>query len=204
MRCSLALWALLGITLCGCGEPGDHQVAPLEVIGMDEPKFWTLIEEVHQETGYDGPKKAKLLQARLVTLAPEDLRVFARLWDKQQKRAYDWGLWAAAYVIHGGCSDDGFGDFRSNVILLGRRAFVDALETPDSLLGAAIKSGGNLRFDDLSFVVSSAWETVMGDEEQPGWEWFAGATPTGHDWNEDELPKIVPKLWEQYGWAQGG
>ena len=42
-------------------------------------------------------------------------------------------LWAAAYMICGGCSDDGFRDFRAWLIAQGREVFKGAVPNPDSL-----------------------------------------------------------------------
>ena len=47
--------------------------------------------------------------------------------------AYRWDLWAAAYLIQGGCSDDGFEYFCDWLISLGKHRFEAALRNPDSL-----------------------------------------------------------------------
>jgi hypothetical protein len=46
-------------------------------------------------------------------------------------------LWAAAYLIEGGC-DDGFMDFRAGLMLQGRTAFEAAVADPDSLAGLPV------------------------------------------------------------------
>jgi hypothetical protein len=42
-------------------------------------------------------------------------------------------LWGAAYLINGGCSDDGFDYFRRWLILQGHKVFQAAIANPDSL-----------------------------------------------------------------------
>ncbi|MFC9245678.1 DUF4240 domain-containing protein [Streptomyces sp. NPDC057136] len=42
-------------------------------------------------------------------------------------------LWAAAYVINGGCSDDGFDYFRGWLIAQGREVFERTAADPDAL-----------------------------------------------------------------------
>jgi hypothetical protein len=42
-------------------------------------------------------------------------------------------LWAAAYVINGGCSDDGFENFRSRLITQGRQVYERTVADPDTL-----------------------------------------------------------------------
>ena len=42
-------------------------------------------------------------------------------------------LWAVAYIVLGGCSDDGFDYFRFWLIAQGRKVFYNALENADTL-----------------------------------------------------------------------
>ena len=44
-------------------------------------------------------------------------------------------LWAAAYVINGGCSDDGFDYCRGWLILQGREVFEHVVADPRTLFG---------------------------------------------------------------------
>ena len=47
--------------------------------------------------------------------------------------AYFWGLWGVAYLVNGGCSDDGFEYFRNWLVLQDRDVFEAAVRHPDSL-----------------------------------------------------------------------
>lgn len=161
-------------------------------------QFWALIEDVHAETGFDMETKEARFKARLGELSVEDLRAFRLHFDAAMNRAYDWGLWAAAYVIHGGCSDDSFSDFRSTIIMLGKGAFEAALKDPDSLLEAARASGGDLSHENFAYPISAVWEEKSGKEAIEGRP-LQPAEPTGQDWQEEDLPKIVPVLWTAYG-----
>ena len=49
-------------------------------------------------------KKCELLEAELRRLPLDELRSFRRHFDECEDRAYTWELWAAAYIIGGGCS----------------------------------------------------------------------------------------------------
>jgi hypothetical protein len=61
------------------------------------------------------------------------VRSFNAHFDDCEDRAYSYELWAAAYIIGHGCSDDSFSDFRSTLISMGRETFERALEDPESL-----------------------------------------------------------------------
>ncbi|CAO0826683.1 hypothetical protein SMICM17S_03662 [Streptomyces microflavus] len=57
----------------------------------------------------------------LAALEPAEIIDFAVTAYEVTASAYRWPLWNAAYLIEGGCGDDGFMDFRDGLVLLGRR-----------------------------------------------------------------------------------
>ena len=97
---------------------------------MIEAKFWDHIRESRHA---DPASHAERLTARLAKLPPEEILDFVYLWSTVNCRAYRRDLWGAAYLINGGCSDDGFRDFRTWLILQGRIVYEAALADPDSL-----------------------------------------------------------------------
>jgi hypothetical protein len=103
---------------------------------MTESNFWKLINDVQGE----GPHEtADQLTKALAEMPIQSILDFGHHWDNLHDRAYSWPLWGAAYLIQGGCSDDGFIDFRSWLILQGEKVYSDALGDPDSL--------ANVKFD---------------------------------------------------------
>jgi hypothetical protein len=78
-------------------------------------------------------KKCKLLEAGLRGLSLDEVRSFHAHFYECLDRAYTWELWAAAYIIGGGCSDDKFSDFRSTLVSMGRQIFERTLANPESL-----------------------------------------------------------------------
>ncbi|MCA9313934.1 MAG: DUF4240 domain-containing protein [Planctomycetes bacterium] len=165
---------------------------------MDEAQFWDLVDSAHREAGLDVARKVAALKTRLAALSLDELREFCAIWDRTMNRAYDWKLWAAAYVIHGGCSDDSFSDFRATVISLGRATFEAALRDPDTLLEVARAAGGELCEEDLNYVPSDVWGARTGGESRPS-SVPHQEEPHGEDWGTDDLPRIVPKLWKAFG-----
>jgi hypothetical protein len=100
---------------------------------MSIDDFWMIIQSVHDRAIGDMDKKGKLLKSELAKLSPADAAAFSEIFDSLKDRAYCWSLWGAAYVIHGGCGDDTFSDFRASLISRGREAFERAMADPDSL-----------------------------------------------------------------------
>jgi hypothetical protein len=58
---------------------------------------------------------------------------FCNHFDSADVGAYTRSLWGAAYVMHGGCSDDSFSDFRATLISHGRTIYDAALADTESL-----------------------------------------------------------------------
>jgi hypothetical protein len=108
---------------------------------MAEERFWSLIEQsrglVDRSQAANGDAFHELqtqhLSDLLSALSPEEIVAFDIRATYYSVRAYRWDLWDAAYWAHGGCSDDGFTDFRDNLISLGQEAFTRILSHPDDL-----------------------------------------------------------------------
>ena len=99
---------------------------------MTQDEFW---EHVQATRRRDPDEHAERLAARLAQLPLDDILSFGRWWHRMEAAAYSWELWGAAYLINGGCSDDGFEYFCNWLILRGREALETALKNPDALTG---------------------------------------------------------------------
>jgi hypothetical protein len=111
--------------------------------------------------------------------------------------AFQWDLWGAAYLIGGGCSDDGFADFRNWLISMGRRVFEEAVSSADSLAQVVDAPGvEDVFFEEFSHVAAEAYEELTG-RELPGETGRGPDVPAGEEWSEEgeELRKRLPRLW---------
>ena len=129
---------------------------------MDESTFWSLVETARAESAGAQPNQAERLRAMLEGLPPEEILEFERLFVRFHHQAYRWDLWAAAELIEGGCSDDGFSDFRAGLIALGREAYDKALAAPGSLALHA-DEGGGIAVEEMLYVSGQAYEAVTGE-----------------------------------------
>src|SRR5687768_8210947 len=96
-------------------------------------QFWDIVDRVHLASGGDMDTKCQLLQAELENLSLEEVLSVNHYFDDCEDKAYDWDLWAAAYIIGGGCSNDSFSDFCATLISMGRETFEKIVALPDSL-----------------------------------------------------------------------
>jgi len=137
---------------------------------MDINRFWDLIEQsrrVIDPDNADGNMKrqGKELAALLASLPPEEIESFDQHLTRLLHKAYDWKLWAAAYLIGEGCSDDGFMDFRSWLISMGREVYEQALANPDSLAKVVPRPEiEDFFFEEFPYIVYATYEQKTGQE----------------------------------------
>jgi hypothetical protein len=156
---------------------------------MDETKFWELVQRAHDGASDDMDRKCELLKAEIGKLSKNQASDFAVLFDTIMNRAYSHELWGAAYVIHGGCGDDTFNDFRSSLISRGRAGFERALADPDSLADEAFDETAWF-YEGYQYAVTAAVKAVAGS--RPGRR--LPDRPSGEDWIEDDLGTLLPRL----------
>src|SRR5262245_31843830 len=97
---------------------------------MTRTQFWDHIRVTRRR---DPEEHGERLANRLAKLPAKEILDFDYWWDVALKEAYQWNLWGAAYLINGGCSDDGFEYFCRWLVLQGRDVFQKAVKSPDTL-----------------------------------------------------------------------
>jgi len=174
---------------------------------MRKDRFWEIIDTSRQravrkkrrpiDDFIHGHEEA--LAEDLLQLSPREIVSFdQRFWHYHQL-AYRWDLWAAAYWLGGGCSDDGFTDFRSCLISLGKDLFTQVLEGPDEL--ADIVSRPDVPYmqaEGFQYVASKVYREKTGEDiPRPRRGASGPREPVGkridHD-NEEEMRRHFPKL----------
>jgi Protein of unknown function (DUF4240) len=176
---------------------------------MDPDQFWQLIERSKAASEGDCARQADALTMLLLELPATDIMAFDRLFYQYVDQAYRNDLWAAAYIIQGGCSDDGFEYFLRWLIGQGEAVYTAALRDPESLLSVVTTHFGDAQFlrfegapflrfecEQLAYVAGHAYERKTGSEmPRP-----AGPTLEliGEDWDEEDLPAMFPKLWAAF------
>jgi len=121
---------------------------------MPDERFWSIIDATVPFAD-DGDRQLESLRLRLEALPVEDVAAFQAQFDRKKAEAYTWDLWGAAFVIHGGASDDGFDYFRCWLISRGRAFYEAALAKPDSL-ASLIPAGPNDRSNSKTWPMSAS------------------------------------------------
>lgn len=193
-------------------------VAGATVRAMDIDRFWHLVESARSSAAAGGVTFDEALVRLLAGLPPQEILEYAERFGEVHGALYRWDVWAAAYVIGGGCSDDSFMDFRAGVIALGREWYERAAAAPDSLAGhpavaEAARAGHDevLFLEEVNYAAGAAFERLTGSKEAFHEAWAAyrpadgqhgaahdmGAHDMGEDFDFDddgEMHRRLPRL----------
>ncbi|MCX4825787.1 DUF4240 domain-containing protein [Streptomyces sp. NBC_01142] len=149
--------------------------------------FWQLIDAARMEVTKDWPF-ADALADLLAARSRREIVAYERTFTEVQGALYRWDVWAAAYLIGDGCSDDAFLDFRAGVIALGRSWYHRVLASPDSLAQhPADMTGTPERLEDLLFDEEANHAAAKAFPRAPGDEaWNEVAVEDDEDEDESE------------------
>ena len=107
-------------------------------------------------------------------------------------------MWAAIYIIHGGCGDDSFTDFRDWVISQGKDFYYKTLANPETLVELDTEKI-EVEWEGMGYIASTVFEELTGQEIAS--EFRENQNIKGTEWsdeNNDELKKMFPTLWAKY------
>jgi hypothetical protein len=132
-------------------------------------EFWTIVEAARTgvaDTATEADEVADALVELLSGFIPARIVAFELALDEVTSEAYRLDLWAAAYLMNGGCSDDCFDYFRGWLIAQGRDVWDAALADPDSLADIVSADLEDESFDGEGLLVaaSRAYKRVAGDD----------------------------------------
>jgi hypothetical protein len=166
---------------------------------MDETELWQLLERAKDESGGDCAEGAQLLTDWLAEREPEEIVAFESVVGRLMARSYRWDLWAAAYIINGGCSDDGFDYFRGWLIAQGKEVFYAALADPETLIGVAPEddvANMQVECEDMLYVAYDAHERRTGRPLSTDPVPLTGepVDPAGERWDEETVETLFPRL----------
>lgn len=173
---------------------------------MTEAQFWQLIDTLRDEA---PPNPAQRL-AELLGGDVQQLVAFHRWWTLKADAAYDWPLWDAAYVLLGGCSDDGFWDFRQALVGRGQAAYEAITRDPDAIVDWFEDEDDfydqTQALGELNHGVQRVWRGLTGAADHAGIEHpdlTLRTTPTGTPRPDDadeeaDLRASVPRAFARY------
>ena len=206
----LITFAILNIN-CGDNQPNKQEMGIFDKLFgkneqvqnseklMEENQFWGIIAKTKKNSGGNYEKQQAELNKELSKLTAIEILEFDNKFRTLRGQAYKWELWAGAYIMNGGCSDDCFSDFRGWLIGRGQEVYENAMRDVETL----VEINHDMDNDDwegLSYVPRDVYEKKTGGKDMP-----AGIQETfeisGEEWEEDdsELKAKYPKLHAKWG-----
>jgi hypothetical protein len=163
---------------------------------MNKEKFWKIVEFAKKESEGTEEKYIEIMELELNKLTPKEIIGFDEILDGLRVEAYDRELWGAAYVINGGCSDDGFEYFRAWLIAQGQIVYENALKDPKTLESSIVMdSSWDAEFEEFLYVAQRCYREKTGFEmpERP----YLHCQLKGQNWDEDSVYILFSSLYEK-------
>ncbi len=178
---------------------------------MTEMHFWELLVTAKKKDD-DLEEQLEWLVSHLSKRSNKDLVLFDTLFNQKYVKSYTSNLWAAAFIIMGGCSDDSFDYFRAWLLYQGKEVYEMAIENPETILPhlKSVEENEDVpELESLLYIASMAYEEKTGLDDDAFFELFdqlGGIRPDQPDivldWDEDNeegLSQKFPLLWRRYG-----
>jgi len=168
---------------------------------MRTDDFWAVIARATADRPATPGEVAKRAVAELAARDPEEIVAWGRHLDKVMAASGTEDLWAAAYLINGGCSDEGFDAFRGWLIAHGRDAVARSVKAPDSLaavevIKAAADTGAVFEAAEVLSIAAEAYQQATG-EELPAEDRPKTRPDVADLWDfddEEEMQRRLPRL----------
>jgi hypothetical protein len=161
---------------------------------MTLDEFWSVIEDARKGSS-DEVEISGRVQQSLQKATAEAVKDFEEHRCRLMEESYTWELWGAAYIINGGCSDDGFDYFRGWLFTQGRSVFELALQAPDSLADIV---DDEVECEDFLYATYNAYESLTGKEIDGG---VIRLPDLGEGWDfddDEEMSRRYPRLWAKF------
>jgi hypothetical protein len=177
---------------------------------MNTDQHWAIVERCK-----DCERPEQALEEVLSELTVEEIAEFFNIFEWLVSYAYSETMWCAAYLLNGGCGDDGFEYFLRGLISKGRAIYELALKNPDDLaclwgtgrIDNELFGGPAARYAYMNKTGSSveqAFDYLYGYEPHEAFELYIDGQlferkPLTESWDfddEQENRKRLPRLTE--------
>ncbi len=163
---------------------------------MTKDEFWKLIAKSRRGTE-DIDEQMDRLAELLRDLPPKEVVSFDQRFLECARAAFRNDLWAAAYIINGGCSDDGFDYFVGWLVAQGRAYFEAALADPPKA-GRRVQPGDEVECCDIWSLAARVYEETTGEDYDAVAPKIT-RTLKGKGWDEDTVGELFPRLARKFG-----
>lgn len=165
---------------------------------LTEDRFWEIIE---------SSEKGQKLAEVLAKLTDDELFGYRYWWLLLNRKSYNQALWAVAYTVLGGCSDDGFDYFRFWLITRGKAVYYEALRDADTLCDEfdGLTDDEYPEWEDVDYVPMEVYEERTGKDFYDAEETYEFNMPAypemEFEWDEEDeesIRKICPRTFDKW------
>lgn len=166
---------------------------------MTQDEFWNIIA---------SSNKGENLHEVLSELSDDELFGFEYWWNYFNAISYKSALWAVAYVVMGGCSDDSFDYFRFWLVAQGQEVFENAMANADGLCDVfdELDDDDFPEREDYDYIVQEIINERHGDDafyemEKLCSDLYHKRPKLEFDWDEDDescIRQICPKTFDKW------
>jgi hypothetical protein len=178
------------------GNKKDETYIPSAEL-MPEDRFWSLMQHSRDKAENKYEEQQAELKSILMEVPIQEVMSFDNRFRQLRGDANNWQLWAAIYIIHGGCGDDSFMDFRGWIISRGKDFYSKTIADPASLIEVELEEL-EVDWEGMGYIASAVFEKRTGKEIPT--EFKENVQMKGNEWSEegDDLKNMYPALWEKY------
>lgn len=164
----------------------------------DDERWWGLIDRARQEARAEEPSaRAALLIDWLSRLDASEIAAFDRFFLERVNEAYRTELWEIAYIMNGGCSDDGFDYFLGWLVSEGKQRYVAALADPRAAAEGVDADDGPFECEEMWGVASRAFVAKTGESQETYYRQHAPKvlrSDIGEPFDEDTVEERYPEV----------
>ncbi len=178
---------------------------------LSEDTFWEIIEKSLKNSNNKKfpslEEQEEFLSELIQELTEEEIFGYQYNFQNFMNLSYRQDLWCVAYIVMGGCSDDGFMDFRAWLITRGKEIFFRELQNPDSLSKEfeKIYDGDIPSWETVAYLPKIVFEEKFEKDfykEESNYNLELKDIPRlQFEWNENDqesLRKICPKVYDNW------
>ena len=166
-----------------------------------DDRWWELIERSRKDVDGDTEQAEKLVALMTAELSADEIVAFGRFLEERVRDAFRGDLWGVAYIMNGGCSDDGFDYFLGWLICQGKKRYQAALANPEAAATGISPDDEPFENEVVYWGPATAWGAKTGRPRDDYYQIAPGVTRTlqGELFDEDSVFEQHPKLAKKFG-----
>lgn len=166
-----------------------------------DDRWWELIERSRKGAEGNDEQAQQLVTLLTAELSGDEILEFDKFLHERVRDAFRSDLWAIAYIMNGGCSDDGFDYFLGWLICKGRQHYEAALVNPEHAANGVGPDGGAFENEVVFWGPARAWAAKTGNPHDDYFK-FAPSVPRslqGELFDEDTVHDEHPEIAKKFG-----